>query len=157
MLPWIGKNPFPKAPVLIKLQLGPSNHISKTNHSSLIYVVLECTKDEHNNKHIYRGLTISPLTQWIFTPPGTALFCVLGNWPQRLGNCPQGNTTLVEAILGVPIMAQWKRTWLVSMRPWLQSLILLSGLRIRCCCELWYRLWMRLRSCVAGAMAIEQL
>ena len=34
---------------------------------------------------------------------------------------------------GVPIVAQWKRIWLVTMKSWVQSLTLLSGLRIRCC------------------------
>ena len=34
------------------------------------------------------------------------------------------------------------RTLLVSMRMWVQSLVLLSGLRIWCCCELWCRLQM---------------
>ena len=41
---------------------------------------------------------------------------------------------------GVPTVAQPKWIWLVSMRTWVQFLALLSGLRIRCCCELWCRL-----------------
>ena len=49
-------------------------------------------------------------------------------------------------VLGVPIMAQWKQIWLVSMRVKVQSLALLSGLMIsgvvscgvghRCCLDL---------------------
>ena len=35
---------------------------------------------------------------------------------------------------GVPVVAQWKWLWLVSMRMWVRSLSLLSGLRILCCC-----------------------
>ena len=52
---------------------------------------------------------------------------------------------------GVPIIAQLKRIWLASMRTQVWFLALLSGLRIRCCCELWCRLQMRLRSCMAVA------
>ena len=37
---------------------------------------------------------------------------------------------------GVPIMAQWKRIWLVPMRTQVRSLAPLSGLRILCCHEL---------------------
>ena len=36
-------------------------------------------------------------------------------------------------------MAQWKRICLTSMRMQVQSLALLSGLRMWCCCELWCR------------------
>ena len=53
--------------------------------------------------------------------------------------------------MGVPVMAQQKRIRLVSMRKWVRSLALLSGLRIRRCCELWCRLQMRLRPYVAVA------
>ena len=38
------------------------------------------------------------------------------------------------------------------MRLWVQSLALLSVLRIQCCCELWCRLQTRLGSCVAVAV-----
>ena len=43
-------------------------------------------------------------------------------------------------ILGVPIVAQWKQIWLVSMRTQVRSLASLSGLRIPHCHELWCRL-----------------
>ena len=42
-----------------------------------------------------------------------------------------------------------------SMSMWIQSLALISGLRIQLCHELWYRLQIWLRSCVA--MAVAQL
>ena len=45
------------------------------------------------------------------------------------------------------------QTHLVSMRMWVQSLALLSGLRIQHCNVLWYRLWTWLRSWVAVAVA----
>ena len=41
---------------------------------------------------------------------------------------------------GVPIVAQWKRVWLVSTGTQVQSLALLSGLWIWYCHELWCRL-----------------
>ena len=44
-------------------------------------------------------------------------------------------------------------TWLVSMRMWVRSLALLSGLGIPCCCELWCRSQMRLGSHIAVAVA----
>ena len=50
-------------------------------------------------------------------------------------------------------MAQRKPIWLVSMRTQVQSLALLSGLRIQHCCELWCGLQMRLGSCIAVAVA----
>ena len=55
-------------------------------------------------------------------------------------------------ITGVPIVAQWKRIWLISMRMWVRSLVSLSGSGIQCCCELWCRSWMRLKSCVVVAV-----
>ena len=39
----------------------------------------------------------------------------------------------------VPIVARWRWIWLASMRMHVCSLVLLSGLRIWCCCELWCR------------------
>ena len=48
--------------------------------------------------------------------------------------------------IGVRIVAQQKRIWLGTMTLQVWSLALLSGLRIWSCCELWYRLQMRLRS-----------
>ena len=49
-------------------------------------------------------------------------------------------------------MAQWKQTQLVLMRMWVQSLALLSGLRILHCRELWYRSQTQLGSQVAVAV-----
>ena len=50
---------------------------------------------------------------------------------------------------------QRKWTWLVSMRMWVPSPALLSGLRILCRCELWWTLQTWLGSCllVAGGQA----
>ena len=42
--------------------------------------------------------------------------------------------------LGVPIMVQWKQIWLVSMRMWVWSLALLSGLGDLALLWLWSRL-----------------
>ena len=48
---------------------------------------------------------------------------------------------------GVPVVAQWVKnlTQCLSMRIQVQSLTLLSGLRICCCPKLWPRSQMRLR------------
>ena len=50
-------------------------------------------------------------------------------------------------------MVQRKLIRLVTMRLWVQFLALLSGLRIRCCRELWCRLQTRLGSRIAVALA----
>ena len=49
----------------------------------------------------------------------------------------------------VPIVAQQNQIRLGTMRLRVLPLASLSGVRIRCCCELWYRLQMWLGSCVA--------
>ena len=53
--------------------------------------------------------------------------------------------------LGVPIMVQWKRIPLGTMRLGVGSLALLSGLRIRYCHELWctWQIWLRSHVAVA--------
>ena len=51
--------------------------------------------------------------------------------------------------LGVPFVAQWLTNRLGSVRKQVQSLALLSGLRILRCGKLWYRVQMRLRSGIA--------
>ena len=48
--------------------------------------------------------------------------------------------------MGVPIVVQWKRIQLVSLRMWIRSLASISGLRIQRCSELWCRSKMRLGS-----------
>ena len=55
--------------------------------------------------------------------------------------------------LGVPAVAQQKRTQLVSMKMWVRPLASLSGLRIQRCHELWSGWQMCLGSRVAVAVA----
>ena len=55
--------------------------------------------------------------------------------------------------LGVPVVAQWLMNRLGTMRLRVRSLPLLSGVRIRRCCELWCRLKTRLGSRIAVAVA----
>ena len=50
-------------------------------------------------------------------------------------------------------MAHGLRTCIVSMRMWVHSLAALIGLRSQCCCKLWHRAQMRLRSGIAMAVA----
>ena len=54
---------------------------------------------------------------------------------------------------GVPIMVQWKRIQLGTMRFWVRSLASLSGLRTPSCRELWCRSQTWLGSGVAVAIA----
>ena len=51
-----------------------------------------------------------------------------------------------------PIVVQWKRIQLGTVRMWVQSLALLSGLRIKRCRELWCRSQTQLRCGVAVAL-----
>ena len=54
---------------------------------------------------------------------------------------------------GVPVMVQWKRIQLGTMRLRVRSPALLSGLRIWHCHELWCRSQMLLGSRIAVALA----
>ena len=54
--------------------------------------------------------------------------------------------------IGRQVVAQQKRTRLVSMKMRVQSLALLSESVISCCHELWYRSQSQLRSRVAAAV-----
>ena len=56
-------------------------------------------------------------------------------------------------MLGVPIVVQWKRIRLGTMRLWVKDLASLSGLRIWRCRELWFRLQTWLGSGVAVTVA----
>ena len=51
-------------------------------------------------------------------------------------------------------MAQQKQTQLISMRMWVRSLALFSGLKIWCCRELWYRVHTWLASGIGMAVAV---
>ena len=62
--------------------------------------------------------------------------------------------TTGNVLPGVPVVAQWKRIWLVSMRTRVRSLASLSGLRIRHGRELWCGSQTQFRSCVAVAVAL---
>ena len=57
-------------------------------------------------------------------------------------------------IQGVPVVVQRKQIRPGTMRLQVQSLALLSGLRIWPCHELWYRSKTQLRPCVAVAVAV---
>ena len=54
---------------------------------------------------------------------------------------------------GVSSVAQWKQIQLGTMRSRVRSLASLSGLRIRCCRELWCRSQTQFRFCIAVAVA----
>ena len=65
---------------------------------------------------------------------------------------PAPRHTPMKIKKGVPVMTQWKRIRLGTMRLQVPSLASLSGLRIRHCCGLWCRLQTQLRSHVAVAV-----
>ena len=81
-------------------------------------------------------------------------------------NCPEINPEILAVYMvnwylakesrifngGVPVVAQRKRIWLVSMRTQVPSLASLSGLRIWCCHELWCRSQTWLGSGIAVAL-----
>ena len=58
------------------------------------------------------------------------------------------------AITEVPLVAQWKQTWLVTMRMRVRSLAPLSRSGIRCCREPWCRWQTRLWFNVAMAVGV---
>ena len=76
-------------------------------------------------------------------PPGAACIWDQAEWAGRAFKTDN---------LGVPTVAQQKWTWLASMRMQVQSLALLSGLRILRCCELWCRSQTWHRPCVVAAV-----
>ena len=59
--------------------------------------------------------------------------------------------------LGVQVMAQRKWIWLTSMRTQVRSQASLSGLRLRCCYELWCRSQMRLKSSISVALVQDSV
>ena len=74
--------------------------------------------------------------------------------PHILALTPSHGASLFKGVVrGVPIVAQWKRIQLGTMKWWVQSLASLSVLRIWHYCELWYRLQTWLGYSVAVAVA----
>ena len=82
---------------------------------------------------------------------GTLLFVVI-TWQGFLWNLNKMNYQ--EACFGVPVVAQRKQILLGTMKLWVWSLALLSGLRIQHCHELWYRLQTWLRCGIAVTVAV---
>ena len=62
------------------------------------------------------------------------------------------NEVHYKSQVGIPIVAQGLRTQLVCMGMWIQSLTILSGLKIQHCTKLRCRLQKKLRSSVAMAV-----
>ena len=65
---------------------------------------------------------------------------------------PHSHISFIKYI-AVPFVEQWKQIQQVSMRIWIQSLALLSGLGIQLCCELWCSLQTQLGFGIAVAGA----
>ena len=90
-----------------------------------------------------RRFHIKSVLPWLIGRNWEALsFTNVRVWNFHLGLYPSKTTWR-----GVPIMAQQKQIQLGTMRVQVPSLALLSGLRIRHCCEPWCRIW---RSCGSG-------
>ena len=95
----------------------------------------ECTLVQPLWKTIWRFLKkLTTTTIWSRNPP-----------PGHLSRENHGS----KIYMGVPVMAQRKWIWLGTMRLWVWSLASISGLGIQGCHELWCRLQMRLRFCIA--------
>ena len=75
------------------------------------------------------------------------------NFVIRNYHCPLG-AVRQHPLPEFPLCLSGLRTQLVSMRTWVQSLALLSVLKIQHCCELWCRSQMLLRSHFAVAVAL---
>ena len=92
-----------------------------------------------------------PALLWLWCRPAAAVLIQALAWDPPCAT----SAALEEAKkkkVGVPVVAQQKRIQLGTMRLRVQSLASLSGLRIWHCHELWCRLQMWLRSCVAVAV-----
>ena len=77
-------------------------------------------------------------------------YCYDVDFPQiDLQNQHNSNQNMSKA---VRVVAPREQIQLGTMRLWVRSLVLLSGLRIQGCRELWCRLHMRLRSGVSVAV-----
>ena len=106
-----------------------------------------------------RGTQVLPVAQPVLPPPPPPqgaqgpsriqTMCISGQWLSYSikqfkcwwQGCPDIIRSGHQKVTGpgVPIMAQWKQIWLGSMRIQVRSMALISRLRIRHCCELWYR------------------
>ena len=116
------------------------------------FIAEESEVKNHRWKEVSLGCSNSRLILRLKTsvPPG----CLPGNGDPFHPQPFQAQTVfklLLNSKLGVPVMAQGKQIWLVSMRAPVLTLALLSGLRIQRCHALWCRSQMRLGSGVAMA------
>ena len=89
---------------------------------------------------------------WPVKGPFLSRLTLHSAFPCRLLQQREGREEGRKQGRGVPVMAQRKQIWLVSMKTWVRSLASLSGLRIWRCLELWCRLQTWLGSGVAVAL-----
>ena len=81
-----------------------------------------------------------------FTAPPTSMHA-----PCIYSSLVSGEGPFQNINFGVSIVAQWKRIQLGTMKLCVRSLASISGLRIRCCHELWCRSQMQLEYGIAVA------
>ena len=113
-----------------------------------IYALPEAQKTQ---KHVSTK-TLSTLNQYLSFLHTILSLEVFSNYSFQLSETGFSYAFILKfTILGVPILAQWKQIWLASTRTQVRSLVSHSGLRIRRCCELWYRsqTWLGSRVAVA--------
>ena len=111
----------------------------KTNKQHLHYsnyVNVEKKKNENGKREEKKMFTAEAKRPWLSFPsfwfPTPRLLC-----------------KRILPVSGIPVVAQWQWIRPVSMRTQVRSPVLLSGLRLQHCRELWCRLQMQLGSRVA--------
>jgi len=120
-----------------------------TRHSANSWA-MRCHGNSKQNGQVESG---HPET-WLQTPVMLRSFekRSLNCQPTRKANCKRAASVRPEKISSGEFPSWLSGKELVSMRMRVQSLASLSGLRIWCCRELWYRLQMWLRSHIAVAV-----
>ena len=116
-----------------------------------------CYWEKRERRGVEKGVSDKAGTKWsnqgFFWWKRHMLNLTLGNKVRWCGILVTWQFFVKCATWWVSTVAQWKQTRPVSMRLWVRSLALLSGLRIQGCRELWCMSQMPLRFGIAVAVA----
>ena len=126
-------------------------HCYKTSFSGAHTFSNADPQGRNSLSRIFSSFAISPTLPEIFPKPFNLALLSSSLFLRTREQASGSESSARNRIL--PIVVQQKWIWLGTMRFRVPSLALLSGLRIQCCCELWGRSQMRLRSGVAVAIA----